>query len=179
MQHARPHLQVQKGKFLNCPNFTGLIGSLLHSVNTDHGWSGTLLLFCKGGKYQVCGLHIAGAVDGVPANVAVSAYSLNALLSKVDAGTTEDMLNCPFGSRNVAQETALDEDLAYVLTVNPHSGNEMRFGRNTKRGGRKKTGKVQKKTKMDFTVSNSNYVRFKQAWHSPRKDNTSEISGRS
>lgn len=62
-----------------------------------------------------------------------------------------------------AQETALDEDLAYVLTVNPHSGNEMRFGRNTKRGGRKKTGKVQKKTKMDFTVSNSNYVRFKQA----------------
>lgn len=157
------HLQVQKGKFLNCPNFTGLIGSLLHSVNTDHGWSGTLLLFRKGGKYQVCGLHIAGAVDGVPANVAVSAYSLNALLSKVDAGTTEDMPNCPFDSRNVAHETALDEDLAYVLTVNPHSGDEMRFGRNTKRGGRKKTGKVQKKTKRDFTVSNSNYVRFKQA----------------
>ena len=107
MQYARPHLQVQKGKFLNCPNFTGLIGSLLHSVNTDHGWSGTLLLFCKGGKYQVCGLHIAGAVDGVPANVAVSAYSLNALLSKVDAGTTEDMLNCPFGSRNVGPRNSL------------------------------------------------------------------------
>ena len=130
-------------------------------MNTDHGWSGTPLLFCKEGSTRPAAFTLL-----VQLTESERMWQCLLILSmpcfpKWMRGLRRTCLTAH--SRNVVHKTALDEDLAYVLTVNPHSGDEMRFGRNTKRGGRKKTGKVRKKTKRDFTVSNSNYVRFKQA----------------
>ncbi len=90
-------LVVHGGELRNMPGFTSLTGTVLHTINTEPGWSGTPIYKCEspGALSPIAAMHIC-AVPGMAAfNAAVSAPQLELLIRSVDNSFTPTY-NCPF-----------------------------------------------------------------------------------
>ena len=88
-------LVVHRGEMCNTPCFTASTGTVLHTVNTEGGWSGAPLVRMIGGKATITAMHIAGVPGPALYNVAVSANLVERMVRAKDS-TYVPSWNCPW-----------------------------------------------------------------------------------
>ena len=109
-------LVVHSGELKSMPGFTALSGTVLHTINTEPGWSGTPLFRCDkpGSQCQIAAMHIC-AVPGLAAfNCAVSAPQLELLIRSIDNIYTPSF-NCPFQDMVVFTDEHDEDQVVFNL----------------------------------------------------------------
>ena len=134
-------LVVHRGEMCNTPCFTASTGTVLHTVNTEGGWSGAPLVRMVGGKATITAMHIAGVPGPALYNVAVSANLVERMVRAKDS-TYVPSWNCPFSQMQVIKVDEDDEEVLFCL--DEKSTNKM-MATAAKRADRARRGKAKGK----------------------------------
>ena len=105
-------LVVHRGELCHTPCFTAGTGTVLHTVNTEAGWSGAPLVRMNGGKAAITAVHIAGVPGPAQYNVAISANMVEKMVRAKDS-TYVPTWNCPFNDM-VLKVDGESEEVLYL-----------------------------------------------------------------
>ena len=105
-------LVVHRGELADTPAFTSGTGTVLHTVNTEAGWSGSPLVRIVGGSAVITAVHIAAVPGPAAFNVAVSASMVERMVRCHDNDFVATW-NCPFRDM-IFRVDGEDEQVLYV-----------------------------------------------------------------